>query len=168
MGKLEESDAAGQIGEPNYGYVGNVGSFQATKTDGMAMFVVHEHPDVTKFGLGSTKLEYVGPKHIGDVDGWVFKTQWDGKDIPRRSSLPPTRFISAAEPMPTSLPTIATAPAGPGSCMRCVAWTWSRNSAAVQSSSIVSGDDSTNGAKNPMPMQAFARTTAGACFYCQD
>ncbi len=85
MGKLEEAEASGQIGEPNYGYVGNLGSFEVTtKGDAMGMIVVHNYPETTKFALGSTKLEFVGAKRIGDVDGWVFKTQWDGKMYPSK------------------------------------------------------------------------------------
>src|ERR1700761_7399401 len=74
MGKLEETDAATQIGDPNYGYVGNLGSFEVmAKGDSSGMIVVHNYPETTKFALGTTKLEYVGAKRIGDVDGWVFK-----------------------------------------------------------------------------------------------
>ena len=92
MGKLEEADVAGQIGEPNYGYVGNLGSFEVmAKGDSNGMIVVHNYPETTKFALGSTKLEYVGAKRIGDVDGWVFKTQWDGKMYPSKI------FFSAEE-----------------------------------------------------------------------
>jgi hypothetical protein len=28
--------------------------------------------------LGRTKLTYEGPKRLGNIDGWVFRTEWDG------------------------------------------------------------------------------------------
>jgi hypothetical protein len=89
--KLEEADAAAQIGEPNYGYVGELGAFCATKSEGHGMIVVHNYPDTTKAALGAVQLSYVGPKRVGNVDGWVFKTQWDGKSYPSRI------FFSAEE-----------------------------------------------------------------------
>ena len=64
---------------------GELGSFEATtKDDAEGMIVVHNYPDTSKYALGSTKLEYVGPKRLGNVDGWVFKTEWDGDRYPSR------------------------------------------------------------------------------------
>ncbi|HEX3654584.1 MAG TPA: hypothetical protein VHV55_02190 [Pirellulales bacterium] len=84
VGKLDQKDTDGSIGEPQYGYVGALGSFQVTKDGGKGMIVVHNYPDTATHALGETKLEYVGPKRIGDVDGWVFNTRWDGSQYPSK------------------------------------------------------------------------------------
>ena len=91
VSKLDEADAAGQIGVPNYGYVGELGAFNASQSEGRGLIVVHNYPDTAKNALAATDLSYVGPKRIGNVDGWVFKTQWDGKNYPSRI------FFSAEE-----------------------------------------------------------------------
>jgi hypothetical protein len=87
--KLEETEAKGNLTEPHFGYVGDLGTFAAlTKNAGahepMAAFVVHQHPDETQLSLGCTKLKYQGAKRLGNVDGWVFTTDWDGKNYPSK------------------------------------------------------------------------------------
>src|SRR5208337_1569274 len=57
----------------------NAGSHEA-----MAAFVVHHYPHQEQLGLGCTKLKYQGAKRLGNVDGWVFATDWDGKHYPSR------------------------------------------------------------------------------------
>jgi hypothetical protein len=85
LGTLDEGEVSSDMGEPNHGYVGELGSFEAsTKDDAEAMIVVHNYPDTSKFALGSTQLDYVGAKRIGNVDGWVFKTQWNGELYPEK------------------------------------------------------------------------------------
>ena len=34
--------------------------------------------------LGRSKLTCEGAKRLGNVDGWVFKTEWDGKVYPSK------------------------------------------------------------------------------------
>ncbi len=90
--KIEEGEAKNKLDEPNYGYVGTLGTFSAsakkagagTGEEAAAAFVVHQYPDVEKSALGLTKLQYEGPKRLGNVDGWVFKTEWDGKQYPSK------------------------------------------------------------------------------------
>jgi hypothetical protein len=87
--KVDESEAKGTLEEPHFGYVGALGTFEATTkaAGGMepaAMFVVHSYPDQGRLALGCTKLKYVGAKRLGDVDGWVFATDWDGKAYPSK------------------------------------------------------------------------------------
>jgi hypothetical protein len=85
MGKVEEADASSGLGEPNYGYEGHLGSFVATKdADAMALIVVHQNTDMEKASMGRTKLTYEGPKRLGNIDGWVFKTEWDGTVYPSK------------------------------------------------------------------------------------
>jgi hypothetical protein len=85
FGKLEETDATRTMSDPQFGYVGELGSFQAVASgEATGSIVVHNYPDTTKYALGSTKLNYVGPKRLGNVDGWVFKTQWDGEHYPSK------------------------------------------------------------------------------------
>lgn len=88
-GKLKEAEAKGSIGEPHYGYVGDIGIFEATTKapageESLAVFVVHHHPHQHQVALGQTKLKYVGAKRLGNVDGWVFQTDWDGKYYPSK------------------------------------------------------------------------------------
>lgn len=83
-GKIEQREATGQIGEPSYGYVGALGTFEVSKGDGKGMIVIHNYPDTSAFALGETKLEYVGAKRLGDIDGWVFNTRWDGSRYPSK------------------------------------------------------------------------------------
>jgi hypothetical protein len=87
--KIEESEAKTEIGEPHFGYVGDIGTILATTKnahgiEAHADFVVHHYPEQEKVSLGCTKLKYVGPKHLGNVDGWVFSTEWDGKSYPSK------------------------------------------------------------------------------------
>ena len=88
-GKVEESEAKGQLGEPHFGYVGDLGTFAAmTKNanglEAHAAYVVHQYPHQEKLALGCTKLKYQGPKRLSNVDGWVFATEWDGKVYPSK------------------------------------------------------------------------------------
>jgi hypothetical protein len=87
--KIEEADAKTKLEEPHYGYVGELGTFDAigkksSTEEPIAQFVVHQHPDVHKLALGCTRLKYEGPKRLGNVDGWIFKTEWDGKYYPSK------------------------------------------------------------------------------------
>jgi hypothetical protein len=84
-GKIEESEAKSKLDEPNYGYVGQLGSFVATKeSTALALIVVHSYPDTSTVAMGRSKLTYEGSKRLGNVDGWVFKTEWDGKAYPSK------------------------------------------------------------------------------------
>ena len=87
--KIEESEAKGRLVEPHFGYVGDIGTFVATTKNAQgveahAAFVVHNFPEQENLALGCTKLKYQGPKHLGNVDGWVFMTEWNGKAHPSR------------------------------------------------------------------------------------
>lgn len=85
LGKVEEAEAKANPGDPEYGYEGHLGSFVATKgPDAIGLIVVHDYPDTGKRSLGKTKLTYEGAKRLGNVDGWVFKTSWDGKTYPSK------------------------------------------------------------------------------------
>jgi hypothetical protein len=85
LGKVMEMEAKVSLGEANYGYVGQLGTFCATKSaKATGMIVVHNYPDTTSFGLGHTKLTYQGAKRLGNVDGYVFETEWDGKTYPSK------------------------------------------------------------------------------------
>ncbi|MBV8314367.1 MAG: hypothetical protein JOZ53_05475 [Planctomycetaceae bacterium] len=85
LGKVEEAEATPRLGEPNYGYVGDLGSFVATKdANALALIAVHRYPDTETASLGRTKLTYEGPKRLGNVDGWVFRTEWDGIVYPSK------------------------------------------------------------------------------------
>jgi hypothetical protein len=85
LGKLEETEARTKLENPSYGYVGQLGSFVATKdAEAMGLLVVHQHPDLASKALGRTKLTCEGAKRLGNVDGWVFKTEWDGKAYPSK------------------------------------------------------------------------------------
>ncbi len=91
VGKIEATDCKGEIGEPHYGYTGLGGSFMISGKKGHALMAIHSHPDYTKMRMGHTELEYVGTKNLNGVDGWVFKTSWDGKTAPKEL------FFSARE-----------------------------------------------------------------------
>jgi hypothetical protein len=87
--KIEEAEPKARLEEPRFGYVGMLGTFQALgKNSGgeepQAAFVVHQYPNQEKNALGCTKLRYEGPRRLGNVDGWVFKTDWDGKQYPSK------------------------------------------------------------------------------------
>ena len=83
LGKVVEEEASSRLGEPNYGYEGHLGSFVATKdANALALIVVHQYPDTEKMSLGRSKLTYEGPKRLGNIDGWVFRTEWDGTIYP--------------------------------------------------------------------------------------
>ncbi len=85
LGKLEEAEAKTKLDDPNYGYVGQLGSFVATKNaQATGLLVVHQYPDTSITALGRTKMTYEGAKRLGNVDGWVFKTEWDGKTYPSK------------------------------------------------------------------------------------
>ena len=85
LGKVEESEAKAKLDNPNYGYVGELGSFVVTKNArAMGLIVVHQHPDTSSMALGRTKMTFEGAKRIGNIDGWVFKTDWDGKAYPSK------------------------------------------------------------------------------------
>jgi len=74
LGKLDEADASSTMDDPNFGYVGELGSFEVTTKDDAQ----------GKRALGTTKLQFLGSKRIGNLDGWVFKTQWDGESYPSK------------------------------------------------------------------------------------
>jgi hypothetical protein len=57
----------------------NVGSHEPA-----AAIVVHSYPNEAQISLGCTKLKYQGAKRLGNVDGWVFNTEWDGKHYPSK------------------------------------------------------------------------------------
>jgi hypothetical protein len=87
--KIEESDAKTRLEEPRFGYVGSLGTFQALGKnsggdDPQAVFAVHQYPHHDRNALGCTRLKYEGPRRLGNVDGWVFKTDWDGKQYPSK------------------------------------------------------------------------------------
>ena len=85
LGKVEEAEASSRLGQPNYGYVGPLGSFVATQdASALALIVVHHYPDTEMTSLGRTKLTYEGPKRLGNIDGWVFRTEWDGTVYPSK------------------------------------------------------------------------------------
>ncbi len=85
LGKVEESEANGKLPSPHFGYVGQLGSFVVTKGDmAKGMIVVHHYPDTSKSALGCTKLTLEGAKRLSDVEGWVFRTEWDGKTNPSK------------------------------------------------------------------------------------
>ena len=85
MGTVQEAEAKSQLSEPNHGYVGELGSFiLSTEGHSHGLIVVHKHPDNQAIDLGRTKLTYEGSKRLGNVDGWVFKTEWDGKAYPSK------------------------------------------------------------------------------------
>ncbi|HZZ73309.1 MAG TPA: hypothetical protein VFE24_13725 [Pirellulales bacterium] len=84
-GKLEETEAAQTVEAPNFGYVGELGSFQAsTKKSAVGMIVVHDYPDTANIALAQTKLSYLGAKRVGNVEGWVYTTEWDGEHYPSK------------------------------------------------------------------------------------
>lgn len=88
-GKVEEAEAKGELGQPHFGYVGDIGVIaaegkNAEGREAHAAFVVHHYPEQEKYSLGCTKLKYVGPKRLGNIDGWVFSTEWDGKAYPSK------------------------------------------------------------------------------------
>jgi hypothetical protein len=93
LGKIEEMETKSKLSEPQFGYVGQLGSFTVCK-EGQAMgaIVVHSYPNTEKSALGCTKLTYEGTKRLGNVDGWVFKTEWDGKGYP-------SKIFFSAEPV---------------------------------------------------------------------
>src|SRR5262249_35898908 len=87
--KIEEAEPRTRLEEPRFGYVGELGTFVAvTKNanghEAMAGFIVHQYPNQERLNLGCTKLRYEGPKRLGNVDGWVFATEWDGKAYPSK------------------------------------------------------------------------------------
>lgn len=87
--KVEESEPKNRLEEPHFGYVGELGTFVAVSKnanghEAMAGFVVHHFPLQERLTLGCTKLRYEGPKRLGNVDGWVFNTEWDGKMYPSK------------------------------------------------------------------------------------
>jgi len=85
VSKLDEADASAQIGEPNFGYIGELGAFNVTsRSKGQGLIVVHNYPDTSCNAVAAAELTYVGAKRVGNVDGWVFKTQWDGSSYPSR------------------------------------------------------------------------------------
>ena len=85
LGKVEESETKAEMPEPNFGYVGELGSFMVTKNpDAEALIVLHQYPKTDVKALGRSKLTYEGTKRLGNVNGWVFKTEWDGKTYPSK------------------------------------------------------------------------------------
>src|SRR5262249_32791755 len=84
-GKVIEAEASAKLMDPKYGYEGHLGCFMATTNgDARCLIVVHHYPETTKFSLGSTKLVYEGTKKLGNVNGYVFKTEWDGQKYPSK------------------------------------------------------------------------------------
>src|SRR5262249_38455285 len=70
MGKVEESEAKSALDAPQFGYVGSLGSFVASKgPEAEALLVVHQYPDTARAALGRSKLTYEGTKRLGNVDG---------------------------------------------------------------------------------------------------
>lgn len=85
VGKVEEAEAKTKLEAPNFGYVGQLSSFVANGSGHAGgLLVVHNHPDTKTHALGHTKLTYKGAKRLGNVDGYVFETQWDGKQYPSK------------------------------------------------------------------------------------
>jgi hypothetical protein len=85
LGKVEETEAKVKLDEPTFGYEGHLGSFAVTKrSNAIGLIVAHDYPDTSKFSLGRTKLAFEGAKRLGNIDGWVFKTEWDGKTYPSK------------------------------------------------------------------------------------
>jgi hypothetical protein len=85
FGKVQESATSAKLPDPHYAYVGQLGSFVVIKNDmAKGMIVVHQYPDTSKSALGCTKLTFEGAKRLGEIEGWVFKTEWDGKVYPSR------------------------------------------------------------------------------------
>jgi hypothetical protein len=87
--KPQEAEAKTELRDPHFGYVGDIGTIVACAKapagmEAHAAFVVHHYPNQEKIDLGCTRLHYEGAKHLGNVDGWVFKTEWDGKAYPSK------------------------------------------------------------------------------------
>ena len=85
----KESEAREELPEPHYGYTGPLGSFEAalkgpTGRQPLGLFVIHKHPHPQELALGQTKLKYLGPKRLGEIDGYVFQTDWSGKVFPSK------------------------------------------------------------------------------------
>ena len=93
QGKVEESEARAKLEAPNFGYVGDLGSFVVSgEGHSGGLIVVHHYPDTGRMSLEHTRLTYEGPKRLGNLDGWMFKTQWDGKTYP-------SKIFFSAEPV---------------------------------------------------------------------
>jgi hypothetical protein len=85
MGKIAESTTSVKMPEPNFGYEGHLGCFVATaQGKARGMIVVHQYPDTAKIALGNTKLTYEGTTQLNNVSGYVFKTDFDGKQYPSK------------------------------------------------------------------------------------
>jgi hypothetical protein len=84
IGTVEEAEASATLSAPNFGYVGQLGSFHLSSEHSGGLMVVHQFPNTEKQALGHTKLTYVGSKRLGNVDGWIYKTEWDGKEYPSK------------------------------------------------------------------------------------
>ena len=87
--KPEEAESKSKLEEPNFGYEGHLGTFEVrTKTSSghapVGLLVVHQFPYHDKIALGHTKMKLVGARRLGNVDGWVFETEWDGKQYPSK------------------------------------------------------------------------------------
>jgi hypothetical protein len=84
-GKVVETGTSMSLPEPNFGYEGHLGCFVATTNDdARCLIVVHHYPETTKKNLGNTKLVYEGARRLGNVNGYVFKTEWDGQKYPSK------------------------------------------------------------------------------------
>ena len=97
--KVEESEAKGRLEEPHFGYVGELGTFEATAKSATGMRALgHVRcsllPRPRAVALGCTKLN-MWAKRLGDVDGWIFSTDWDGKAYPSKVFATPRRYTSA-------------------------------------------------------------------------
>ena len=82
--KIEESEAQSKLDQPNVGYVGELGSFVLAKEHSGGLIVVHAHPDTHKHALAHTKLTFDAARRLGNVDGWVYRTSFDGKKNPSK------------------------------------------------------------------------------------
>jgi hypothetical protein len=92
LGKIEEKTPSVKLPEPNFGYVGHLGSFVATASKGHCMIVLHHYPDTSKISLGNTKLTYEGATQLNNVPGYCFKTEFDGKNFPSKVFLSSERI----------------------------------------------------------------------------
>ena len=114
-----------RLGEPNYGYAGHLGSFVAAKdANALALIVVHHYPDMEKVSLGRTKLTHQGPKRLGNIDGWVFTTEWNGTIYPSKIFFSSEKVYFGGGATLTSQPTTGIILVGHGSSDRLAGRDW--------------------------------------------
>ncbi len=94
LGKLEEADASSTMNDPNFGYVGELGSFEVTtKDDAEGMIVVHNYPDTSKQALGTTKLQFMGSSESATSTAGSSRPNGTARTTPRRFSSAPSGLL---------------------------------------------------------------------------